>query len=599
MEEISIKIKTAIEAAEAAKSVGALRKSLKDLKSLALETQGTNEKAFKSIASAIGNTTDKLEDLKDEFVAFKGSALEKFNATLQITKEGFANLDLDKIGTGFKNLGNIIKENPLLILATAVMAIVDNFKALTEAGGFIGDLFTGIGQAVDYVIKKFFEFTDALGITDSKAKEAAENAKKHSEDMAKAYETAATRAIKANEDWLSATEKRYNKEIELAQAAGKSTEEIEKRKNQAILNGLNKQISDLEDTKKFQGKLTEDEKASYQKLTEDKIELLKKIEVARVTSLTKQKNDANKAAAEEKAARQKEFIDQHNWEQGIIDGWEAEAKEKKLIKDAEEKKLRDAAIAKAAAEEERRISNEKAAQQATIDSSIQIANQLLDIERNKNNQILALELKRSQDNYSIAQATIEKQIIQQELSQEQANEVRNSLAKKQADTERKLKQEAFNKQKKIDIAQTIMNGTVAAARTYAQFGYPVGIVPALAMAATTAVQVAMINKQTPAFAEGGLVRGAGTTTSDSINARLSNGESVINAQSTAMFGDLLSAINQVGGGKSFKEPNRVTTSGSMEGNDGGGKSVRAYVVETDITESQNKIKRIQRRASYN
>lgn len=52
----------------------------------------------------------------------------------------------------------------------------------------------------------------------------------------------------------------------------------------------------------------------------------------------------------------------------------------------------------------------------------------------------------------------------------------------------------------------------------------------------------------PKFATGGLVEGAGTGTSDSIAARLSNGESVINARSTAMFAPLLSSINQAGGG---------------------------------------------------
>lgn len=50
------------------------------------------------------------------------------------------------------------------------------------------------------------------------------------------------------------------------------------------------------------------------------------------------------------------------------------------------------------------------------------------------------------------------------------------------------------------------------------------------------------------FAEGGLVRGAGTATSDSIPARLSNGESVINAAATSMFAPILSTLNQLGGG---------------------------------------------------
>ena len=50
------------------------------------------------------------------------------------------------------------------------------------------------------------------------------------------------------------------------------------------------------------------------------------------------------------------------------------------------------------------------------------------------------------------------------------------------------------------------------------------------------------------FAKGGLITGAGTGTSDSITAQVSNGESVMTASATALFSPLLSALNQLGGG---------------------------------------------------
>lgn len=50
------------------------------------------------------------------------------------------------------------------------------------------------------------------------------------------------------------------------------------------------------------------------------------------------------------------------------------------------------------------------------------------------------------------------------------------------------------------------------------------------------------------FATGGTVFGAGSSTSDSINARLSNGESVMTAEATSLFSPILSAMNQLGGG---------------------------------------------------
>jgi hypothetical protein len=55
------------------------------------------------------------------------------------------------------------------------------------------------------------------------------------------------------------------------------------------------------------------------------------------------------------------------------------------------------------------------------------------------------------------------------------------------------------------------------------------------------------------MATGGLVSGIGGPKSDLIPAMLSNGESVINAQSTSMFRPLLSSINAIGGGRRFAD----------------------------------------------
>ena len=68
------------------------------------------------------------------------------------------------------------------------------------------------------------------------------------------------------------------------------------------------------------------------------------------------------------------------------------------------------------------------------------------------------------------------------------------------------------------------------------------------VAVTTAMAQAFASLDSAKFATGGYVSGAGTGTSDSIPVRVSNGESVMNAQTTAMFGGLLSSLNQLGGG---------------------------------------------------
>lgn len=61
------------------------------------------------------------------------------------------------------------------------------------------------------------------------------------------------------------------------------------------------------------------------------------------------------------------------------------------------------------------------------------------------------------------------------------------------------------------------------------------------------------------YATGGLVTGKGTGTSDSIPARLSNGESVMTARATEMFAPMLSAFNTMGGGV----PISVTETGNQ------------------------------------
>lgn len=94
------------------------------------------------------------------------------------------------------------------------------------------------------------------------------------------------------------------------------------------------------------------------------------------------------------------------------------------------------------------------------------------------------------------------------------------------------------------------------------------------------------------FATGGYVSGPGTGTSDSIAARLSNGESVINARSTAMFGPLLSSLNQAGGGVAFNP----AASGQREGYEflaaavaAGMKSVNLHVAVDEVTQVQDRV----------
>lgn len=114
----------------------------------------------------------------------------------------------------------------------------------------------------------------------------------------------------------------------------------------------------------------------------------------------------------------------------------------------------------------------------------------------------------------------------------------NQRAQNELDIQRsqqvaKLEKEQFQKDKQVKKLQAIINGAAAAARAFVDYEYPASLVIAALAAAEVASQVAIIDRQQPGFAKGVIdLKGPGTTTSDSIPARLSKGESVMTAKET-------------------------------------------------------------------
>jgi hypothetical protein len=96
------------------------------------------------------------------------------------------------------------------------------------------------------------------------------------------------------------------------------------------------------------------------------------------------------------------------------------------------------------------------------------------------------------------------------------------------------------------------------------------------------------------FASGGLVTGPGTGTSDSIPARLSNGESVMTARTTSMFGPLLSSLNQAGGGVAFTPDG----AGSRDGYEFLAAAVAAGMKSADIRVAVDDINAAQDNVNY-
>ena len=107
------------------------------------------------------------------------------------------------------------------------------------------------------------------------------------------------------------------------------------------------------------------------------------------------------------------------------------------------------------------------------------------------------------------------------------------------------------------------------------------------------------------MATGGFVSGIGGSKSDLIPAMLSNGESVINAQSTSMFRPLLSSINAIGGGRRFADGGLAVGSFSQDqalqqlqnSLNLQQAPIKTYVVASDMTNQQMMDRNIKTRST--
>lgn len=116
---------------------------------------------------------------------------------------------------------------------------------------------------------------------------------------------------------------------------------------------------------------------------------------------------------------------------------------------------------------------------------------------------------------------------------------------------------AFKSLSGIPIVGPVLGGIAAAAAVASGFK---------AVKQITATKTPTVSK-TPSYATGVIgLRGSGSGTSDSISANLSAGETVINARSTSMFANELSAINQAGGGVGINGASNILNQNDLNNN---------------------------------
>lgn len=350
---------------------------------------------------------------------------------------------------------------------------------------------------------------------------------------------------------LTQTETTYNRQIEDL----KKRLETEKDLTVAAKRAINSQISALEDKKEIdlaqirqQANKDEIQKEADKqaKLIELRLSALKEgsdEELAlRIQQLELQKAEEIRAAEELGIARV-----------------EVEAKYNKLIEDERAKtaeNLRNKAAEELALEWQNKINEAALHHEDTLQLEVEYRRSELEalhqMEGESDAEFKARQLEAEQNYVDAKKALADKEMEIEQAKYEAAAAIAGGMSDLLAEIGENNR--AFAAASKIlalaeiaiDTGKAISAGVASAMKV----PFPANLVAVATTITTVMANItnAIKTVKSAKFAEGGLVTGPGSGTSDSIPARLSNGESIMTSRATEMFAPVLSAFNQIGGG---------------------------------------------------
>lgn len=206
-------------------------------------------KAYVKQLEKLGQIKDNIGDLNQEIAAFNpegkvqafsnvvgglasgfsaaqgamalfGAEGEDLQRTLVKVQAGMAFAEgikgLAGLKDGFVVLGNVLKANPILLIASIIAGIGTALFALKDKIKPVADAFEFLGDVIDTVIEGAKQFLDYIGLTNF------------------ALDKQRDTIIKNNEAIKKSVESRYDAEIQAAKRAGKETEGLEIQKLKAI-----------------------------------------------------------------------------------------------------------------------------------------------------------------------------------------------------------------------------------------------------------------------------------------------------------------------------------------------------------------------------
>lgn len=343
-EEIQIKIDAAVNSAEAAKSLGQLRRSLLEIQTLQAELGETSGAQFEKLSTAATNASSKLAqtrdaigDIQDKTRTLEGTPVERLTGSFGLLRESVMNLDFDKakigaegllntftpvvdgklvtgfagikgsismltdgvksLGSTFMSVGKALLTNPIFLLAAAIIAIVAVIILIMDKLGILKKIMDALGYAINLVVKAFEALTDWLGLTTNAQEENAKAAKKNGEEQRKQIDATA----KAQKDLAKLTEGLTQAEVDalkkkagIKDALNKNSFDIEKNRLIQTQATLQNEINALEELKAAGGELTDEQlKDLEQRKTdyETNAEAIKQIEYQKIAYIQKLNQD--------------------------------------------------------------------------------------------------------------------------------------------------------------------------------------------------------------------------------------------------------------------------------------------------------------------
>lgn len=585
----------------------------------------------------LGGIFAALEPLIDAFLELAMDALPYITDGIGVFYSGLVSLFSFLKNTAV-GVGKILKG----IFTLDFDAVQEGWDTLTNGWNVAVDSFKGSMKRYEAGTKELTKTEKKNAEERTKAVETeAEKKQKVLDEIAAYLEKGAEARGKTQAEELAEAEATYNDLLVKAKKYGINTTAITKsyKEQEAAINAKFRKIELEEDQKLFDEKLKKQQDSNTLIANQRKADL----EQAKIT-YGENSAEARKAQDDIFASQAKSLED----EKKLIQG-------KKELTDADRNRLAQIAIdqqnltTSIEAENQKRLKSDvetalKSAEEQKKSDDQKFADKMKAAGEDFALQQQILDQKLEQD-----KIYYEKLLAQENLTAEQRKKIQDDQtanAQKNADAQIAIEQKKFDAQQKLlfaisaalnaasdiagkntvagkalAIAATSINTFAAIAGQLKAFaGVPVpgyAIVQAVATGLVGFKAVADIIKtpvpaagggagqKTPTgmgtavprprgMATGGLVRGIGGPKSDLIPAMLSNGESVINAQSTSLFKPLLSSINAIGGGKRFADGGLAVGSFSQDQALSDLQNalsmqqtpIKTYVVASDMTSQQ-------------